>query len=295
MATIMFAVVALCCSVSIICALNVNVATTVIPDTGMASATKSTDIVNIEDEQSSSAKTKSTSTEQPKKLLETAASATGTATALEAKKEELKSMTDTAEQKKYNDWFYEPKNINYFWSKMGDRPFQREFYSHVGKSNSKYNKVIDVGARGYNRNVKELINSETIEYFQIEPYPPAINEMDNDGLLQCKMQQVIEQFPHLRNTFDLVVDFGVFGFKPVLDDFNDADIRKYVEAVQFLLKDNKSACWALKVDKGWVDDTTIFFNEYVLPHFNMGTFENAYKSGHSIKRGNFIFYFFFKK
>lgn len=61
--------------------------------------------------------------------------------------------TGTEAQQKYKTnplegWIYEPKNVHYFWKKMGDRPFQREFYSeHLGK----YNKILDVGVRGYNR------------------------------------------------------------------------------------------------------------------------------------------------
>ena len=64
--------------------------------------------------------------------------------------------------------------------------------------------------------------------------------MDNSGLLKFKMQWVKEQFQHLRKRFYLVIDFCKFCFKPILDDFNDIDNRKYVETVHFLLKDEKS-------------------------------------------------------
>lgn len=187
-------------------------------------------------------------------------------------------------------WIYEPKNANLFWKKMGDRPFQREFYSRLGK----FNRIVDVGARGYNRYCKDLINSTTAEYFQIEPFPPSpAAEMNNDGLLECYMQEVGEKYPNLKNSFDLVIDFGVLGWKPVLDGLDESGIRKYVESVRFLLKDR--GCWALKIDKGWVLNQQEFFDTYLLPYFNLGDFDNAYKSGHSIKRGKFIFYFFYKK
>ena len=55
--------------------------------------------------------------------------------------------------------------------------------------------------------------------------------MGNGALLQRKTQQVIEKFPRLRRTFDLVADFGALGFEHFIDDFNDADIRKHVESV----------------------------------------------------------------
>ena len=38
------------------------------------------------------------------------------------------------ESKPLAGWIYEPKNVQFFWQKMGDRPFQREFYSqHLGQ------------------------------------------------------------------------------------------------------------------------------------------------------------------
>ena len=104
--------------------------------------------------------------------------------------------------------------------------------------------------------MSKLINPDTIEC--LLKFPLATHKIDSDGLLQCKMQQAADQFPYLRSTFDLVVDFGAFGFKPILDYFNYIDIREHVEAVQFLLKDDNSTFWALKVDKGWVDDESFF-------------------------------------
>lgn len=192
-------------------------------------------------------------------------------------------------QQPLGGWIYEPKNLQFFWKKMGDRPFQREFYSHLGK----FDRIIDVGARGYNRYCKDLINSTTTEYFQIEPFPPDKLEIKNDGLIDCYMQEVKNKFPELKNSFNLVIDFGVFGWGPVQVGFNETDIKQYVDGVLFLLKER--GIWALKIDKGWVANQEEFFQKYILPHFIMGDFENTYHSGHSLKKGNFVFYFFHKK
>jgi len=211
---------------------------------------------------------------------------------IEIKVENPSSTTVAKEpEKKKNPlegWIYEPRNVNYFWSKMGDRPFQREFYSQLGQ----FKRVIDVGARGYNRVCKDIINSSTTEYIQIEPFPPAADEMKNDGLLECYMQEIIDKYPNMKNGADMVIDFGVFGWNGVQIGFKEEDIRKYVENVLFVLKDG--GIWVLKTDEGWVPDQDQFFNKFILPYFNLGNFNN-YKSGHNVKGNKFHFYFFHKK
>jgi hypothetical protein len=183
---------------------------------------------------------------------------------------------------------YEPKNLNFFWQKMGDRPFQRELYPHLAK----FKRVLDVGVRGYTRLCKEMINSTTTVYFQMEPFPPKPEEMNNDGLLKCYMQEVQDKFPDLQHSFDAVLDFGVFGWDAVQKAFEEADVNKYVESVRFLLNDG--GMWALKVDKNWVPNQEEFFSKYLLPYFDLGNFDE-WQSGHSLKNGNFRFYFFYKK
>lgn len=185
-------------------------------------------------------------------------------------------------------WIYEPKNINYFWSKMGDRPFQKEFYSQLGQ----FKRILDVGARGYNRVCKDIISSSTTEYIQIEPFPPSADEMNNDGLLECYVQEIMDKYPNMKDGADMVIDFGVFGWDGVQIGFKEEDIRKYIQNVLFVLKDG--GCWALKTDVGWVPDQDQLFNKYILPYFDLGNFNN-YKSGHSVKGNKFHFYFFYKK
>jgi hypothetical protein len=190
-------------------------------------------------------------------------------------------------------WIYEPSNVDFFWKKMGDRPFLAEFYSRLGN----FSRIIDVGVRGYNRYCKTMINSTTTKYFQIEPFPPESSDMNNDELLNCYMQEVKDKFPALKSSFDLVIDFGVFGWGNVVAGFGETGVREYIKSVLFLLKDK--GCWALKTDKGWSDTYSPtpaeFFDKYILPYFDLGDEFNGYKSGHSLRRGNFVFYFFYKK
>lgn len=172
---------------------------------------------------------------------------------------------------------------------MGDRPFQREFYSRLHK----FDRILDIGVRGYNRVCKDLINSTKTEYFQIDPFPPAKEEMNNDGLMECYLQEAPEQFPQYKNTFDLVIDFGVFGWEGIQKAFNETDINQYLDAVRFFLKDG--GIWALKTDQGWIQDEQEYFKKHVLDTFNMGKFDDAYESGHKVKGNKFTFYFFYKK
>ena len=65
-----------------------------------------------------------------------------------------------------------------------------------------------------------------------------------------------------------------------------------MDGVRFLLKDE--GLWALKTEKGWVPDEKEFVAKWILPYFDQGKFD-IYESGHSIKRGNFRFWWFYKK
>ena len=192
-----------------------------------------------------------------------------------------------------DSWKYEPKNVIRFWKRMGDRPFQQKFYSRLAQ----FSRVLDVGARGYNRLCKGFISSNKTKYFQMEPHPPAVEEMNNDGLLKCRMQQVAHVYPQFAHTFDAVVDFGVFGWGETHRTDNATemldDMRAYVASVRWLLKEG--GMWALKVDKGWVKDEKAVFESIIRPFFSEGGFDGQYESGHRVKGGNFRFYFFYKR
>ena len=216
-------------------------------------------------------------------------------TSLNDRVEKVENITAENLEKAPNmeGWIYEPKNLNYFWKKMGDRPFQAEFYSQLDK----FGRILDIGVRGYNRYCKAMINSTSTQYFQIDPFPPKPSEMNNDGIFECYVQELKQKFPHLQESFDLVIDFGVFGWESVMKGLGDSGIREYVDSIYFVLK--KDACWALKIDtKGWCDSYNVtqeeFFDKYILPHFHIGNFSD-YQSPHSVKRGKFVFYWLYKK
>lgn len=185
----------------------------------------------------------------------------------------------------HEGWIYEPRNLGYFWKKMGDRPFMREFYPKLAR----FSRVLDVGARGYNRVCKELINSSVTEYYQVEPHPP--NEVDNDGLLKCTVQEIKKYYPQYHDYFDVVLDFGVFGWDAVQKTFSVKDIEQYIDNIRFVL--HQKGLWVVKVDTGWVDKEESFLSQHVLPYFERGAFD-IYQSGHVVKN-KFRFLFFYLK
>lgn len=185
-------------------------------------------------------------------------------------------------------WDYEPQNLDFFWKKIGDRPFMKEFYPLL----SKFEAVLDVGARGYNRVCHTLINSTSTLYYQLEPHPPKAG-VDNDGLLQAKMQELPLVYPQFKGYFDVVVDMGVFGWDGVQSFYNSTEERHqatadYIQGVLFALKPNSNtSMWMLKTDDGWVPDAKIIWQKYIDPYFEPKSFqgyESGYKSGHRAKR-----------
>ena len=180
-------------------------------------------------------------------------------------------------------WIFEPVNLRFFWT-LTDRRFMSGIYPHLRQ----FHRVLDVGARGYNQECKGLINSTTTEYYQVEPFPPDV--MNNDGLLQCKVHEIPALYPQYKTFFDVVLDFGVFGWRGThqfntTKEFED-DIRAYISGILFLLK--PKGLWILKVDRKWVPDEDYVFNEFILPHFDIGDFED-YKSGIKVKKFRFFF------
>ena len=188
-------------------------------------------------------------------------------------------------------WIYEPKNVDYFWKKMADRPFISTIYPRL--ATNKYQSILDVGARGYNRNCKGLLNSTTsTKYFQVEPFPPDV--MNNDGLLKCIVQDIPVLYPQYQNFFDVVLDFGVFGWGDV-HVFNTTaemmeDVRRYTDALLFVLR--PGGLWILKIDKGWVPNEDEIFRDYILPHFDAGNLDEL-KSGMQVRE--YRFYYFYRK
>ena len=191
----------------------------------------------------------------------------------------------------HEEWMYEPRQLSNFWS-LPDRRFIGEIYPRLGR----FSRVLDVGARGYNRECKGLINSPTTQYYQVEPFPPDV--VNNDGLLKCKVHEIPKFYPQYESFFDVALDFGVFGWGETRTQFNTTeeildDVRAYMDGILFVLK--PKGLWILKVDGDkWVPDENFVFEKIILPHFELGNFE-GHASGVGVKNNRFRFYFFYRR
>jgi hypothetical protein len=187
-------------------------------------------------------------------------------------------------------WIYEPRYVKFFWKKMPDRPFISSLYPKL----KVFSSVLDIGARGYNRNCKAMINSTATKYFQVEPFPPE--ELDNDGLLHCKVHEIPELYPQFQLYFDAVLDIGVLG-AGLLTSANVTEANEnyadYMKGLLFVIK--PKGLWILKTNAGWVPDHYGFIKNVIEPHFDLGELE-GWRSGIKPTRKKVIqFYFFYRK
>jgi len=174
----------------------------------------------------------------------------------------------------------EPPNVDAFWTKNSDRTFMMSFYPKL----KQFKTVLDIGARGYTYRCKDLIGSSKVSYFQMEPYPPE--KMNNDGLLQCTVQESLEKYPSYASFFDVIVDFGVLGWGAI--KLTSSDIVEYIKNVRGLLKEE--GMYVLKVDPS--GKKRLDFSKYIEPYFKYQAF-GGYKS--TTKIGGKYGIFFLKK
>ena len=158
------------------------------------------------------------------------------------------------------------------WDNYQDRKFMNDFYPHL----SKFDTILDIGARNYNKRCKNLINSKSsrgrsTKYYQLEPFPGK--DIDNDGLLNCFVQYSLITYPEFQKFFDVVIDFGVLGWDQI--KLSDKDIEIYLQNILGLLKPN--GLYVLKVDSS-SRKNFLNFHRYIEPYFNYTDFA-GYKNG----------------
>merc|ERR1711871_1845900 len=175
----------------------------------------------------------------------------------------------------------EPDNVDSFWQKNKDRIFMSLFYPKL----KPFRTVLDIGARGYSFRCKALIGSSNVSYLQMEPYPPK--KLNNDGLLECTVQESLKMYPQYTAFFGVIIDFGVLGWGGV--ELSHDDIIKYIKNIRGLLKDG--GMYALKVDAS--GRARLDFSKHIEPFFEYQDF-GGWKSGHQID-GKYDIYFLKKR
>jgi hypothetical protein len=165
-------------------------------------------------------------------------------------------------------WVYEPPRVSFFWKKMPDRKFISQIYPRLRS----FNRVLDVGARDYNRYCKSMLNSSTTKYYQIEPFPPEV--LDNDGFLHCKVHEIPELYPEYKLFFDAVMDIGVLG----VSTFNSTrqltkDILDYTSSWRLLCYTELIILQKIIVDKSEYCNILYFRSKVSNNDYDIGFYE----------------------
>jgi hypothetical protein len=120
------------------------------------------------------------------------------------------------------------------WNHATDKKVQKKIYDDINSQmyeNDIY--ILDIGIESYNVDSKLFFNNEKIKYFQLDPNGIFTK---NDGFLHCKAEDSSVTYPEFNNFFDIILDFGVFGWNGVrlIDD----ERKKYINNIFFLLKND---------------------------------------------------------
>jgi len=158
--------------------------------------------------------------------------------------------------KTMREYFYTYASTNnYFWKKATDRLWQHcdrrymksTIYPAVGSylKNSKTKRVLDVGARWYNKSNRDLFLNNDIFYWVIDVSKKP-KYLKCDKFLRVSMLDLPDINHNLENYFDVVISYGVLGFI----QFENRSVKKYLESVSRILKPN--GILLLKIDTWYV-------------------------------------------
>ena len=125
--------------------------------------------------------------------------------------------------------------MNSHWRTATDKRFIKSIYDRIDLFYGKEDqiKILDLGVEYYNYDCHTFIKNENIKYWQLEPF--RISE-ENDGFFHCKVEECLEKYHGNEGTFDLILDFGVFGWNGIR--FSQEKQKKYTDTIYKLLKDD---------------------------------------------------------
>jgi len=180
----------------------------------------------------------------------------------------------------------EMESIRKWWNKYSDRIFMQKLYPKIGK-NLRHHllpKILDIGFENFNIINKDLLNNPSIIYYQLEPFI-GNKKYKNDGLLECKVTEMLDENLELYNYFNIILDFGVLGYPSVSKDWSEKEIIKYLRNIHSVLRDN--GLYFLKIDLPYFDspDYKLDFDKMIYPYFEPISFE-SYENGIHIFREN---------
>jgi LmbE family N-acetylglucosaminyl deacetylase len=196
--------------------------------------------------------------------------------------------------------------IRKWWNKYSDRIFMQELYPKIGEylKHHLLPKILDIGFEDFNIINKDLLNNPNIIYFQLEPF---INNKiyKNDGLLECKVNELLTLNPEYKKYYHIILDFGVLGAPSVSKKWDEKEIIEYIRNIHGALQDN--GIYFLKIDLPYLEmpKYKLDFDKMIYSYFDPISFE-SYPNGIHIfrenirrpdfsKRDQYKFYFLKKK
>jgi hypothetical protein len=150
-----------------------------------------------------------------------------------------------------------------FWNRAYDKNFQRKVYSDVGNFLYKEQApvILDIGVEQYNIHSQGFIENKNITYYQMDPNPPSY--IACDYLMKCKVSESETIYPHIKSFFDVIMDFGVFGWNGVKLDQQEQGL--YIQNILRMLKPN--GIYILHGDRIKVPPYSIDMDTTIFPYF----------------------------
>jgi hypothetical protein len=180
----------------------------------------------------------------------------------------------------------EMESIRKWWNKYSDRIFMQKLYPKIGDY-SKHHllpKILDIGFENFNIINKDLLDNPNIIYYQLEPYIEN-KAYKNDGLLECKVSELLSSNPVFKKHFYIILDFGVLGYPSISKDWSEVEINEYIQNIYGALRDN--GLYFLKIDLPYLEmpEYKLDFDKMIYPYFEPITFE-TYQNDLHIFREN---------
>lgn len=200
----------------------------------------------------------------------------------------------------------ETDSIRQWWNKYSDRIFMQKLYPKIGNYFNHYliPKILDIGFENYNIINKDLLNNPNMIYYQLEPFIEN-KKYKNDGLLECKVNEILDKNSKFIKYFNIILDFGVLGAPSISKNWTEEEIIEYIRNIYLVLQDN--GLYFLKIDKPYFEmlEYKINFDRMIYPFFEPITFETYQNDLHIFRentrrpifteRDQYKFYFLRKK
>ena len=200
----------------------------------------------------------------------------------------------------------EMESIRQWWNKYSDRIFMQKLYPKIGDYLRHHflPKILDIGFEDYNIINKDLLDNPNIIYYQLEPFIEN-KKYKNDGLLECKVNEILNENLEFKNYFNIILDFGVLGAPSISKNWSEEEITEYIKNIYTVLHDN--GLYFLKIDCPYFESSEykLDFDKMIYPYFEPITFETYENGIHMFrentnrpdfsKRDQYKFYFLKKK